>query len=320
MNNKKFKKQTFPSLIYGGNSRENTDLESLFFNFPLEEILTKPQEFYESVSSIYEEEKRLNPIGGENTRFINLVNLEDLAFADFHLKVHAITGLPELGTSNTKNIPYWDRQSVEFGFRHHFESEGQYYMEESDIEVVNILRVFIRILEEKLLYASLAKRNIENLMARAASFTRKNIDSVLEEQFQTWKQVANTYETVLIAKIKHLVFCADRISSQSIRKQVLKEVEEILKKLDIPTDVLTINLGVDGGVTEDTDRPAYQIEMLAQLQHLGADTVSLPKECVVLWPFEIQRESLLRGSQEPSSLEEPKEYILHWDFYGPSKK
>lgn len=309
-----FVKQNGPIYIFRGrNESRETSLTRLFFEFPLGEIANKPDIFLESVSNVYFQEKHMNPID-DNPRLMDLSIMKNVAAADFHLKVHAITGLPEFGTSNTESIPYWDRQSVEFAFKHHFGEKHSLYMQESDVESVNALRIFLVILVPKYIYARRSKENLEMLINRKRNFTRTDISPLIERQLKAWTEIYSNYHRVLVAKIKHLVFCADKLDNWDIRMAILDEVERHISLSGLDSTELTIDLGVDGGVTQDTYRPAYQIKMLPQLKHLGVDEVSIPKDRVIVWPFKLQMQSLQRIAGTPSLLEEPKEYILDWRF------
>ncbi len=312
MEYKNFAKQPGPAYIFRGKYVEDrVSLTRLFFDFPIGEILNRPHLFYSSVKNVYLLEKRLNPID-DAPRLMDLSILKNVSAADFHLKVHAITGLPELCTSNTESIPYWDRQSVEFALKHHFDDdEAGFYMQESDIESVNGLRVFLNFIVPKYVQS---RDNLKFLLKRKKNFTRTDISSIIKEQYNAWSVICSNYERVFVAKLKHLIFCADKLECWDIRSQILKEVDVLVENIGLNKDKLTIDLGIDGGVTTDTYRPAYQIQMLPQLKHLGKEEISVSSDISVRWSFEQQRKSLGRLSGEQSLLKEPKEYILDWKF------
>src|SRR3989344_751439 len=97
-----------PFIFRGVHEKERVAIKDLYFDFPLEQIKEQPELFFEAAKNIYTQEKLLNPITGDKPREIDMSRIEDLSFTESHLKVHAITGLPELGTSDTTSIPYWD--------------------------------------------------------------------------------------------------------------------------------------------------------------------------------------------------------------------
>jgi hypothetical protein len=308
-----FGKLNSPSFIFRGKHGDRAaSLQELFFDYPLDEIREKPDFFFDSVKSVYQQEKFQNPIN--SGKMMDLGNGFDLMRMRHHLKVHAITGLPELGTSTTESIPYWDRQGFVFGLKHLFSDNWEYYQQMVDLESVNVLRAILAIYIPRYKYAAMCVQNLNELKQKKERFTRSDINSSIQGQYNAWKEISGNYQRFLLGKIKHLFFCLDKISDRDIRVFGLNEIEALLESSAIDRNELSINLGVDGGVTESTYRPKYQIHMHVQLRHLERDIVSIPDAINVEWSYLEWKNSLSRLASQDSFLKEPSEFILDWKF------
>ncbi len=303
-----------PFIFRGVHENERVVVERLYFDFPLEQIKNHPELFYDAAKNIYLQEKLLNPINGDNPREIDMSKIEDLSLFESHLKVHAITGLPELGTSDTVSIPYWDRQGVMSGLTAQFDpDQAQFFQEESDVESINIIRAFLALYIPKYNYARLAVSNLDAQISRG-QVTIRDIGPLFEAQRNVWSSTRDTYRHVIIAKVKHLFYCLDKIRDQKIRTHCLEEVLTELKDTDIENKELEINLGIDGGVTANSYRPGYHITLLKQLNHYDKEDIILSADESFNWTFEEVLSSLERPTDAKSSLQEPPSYLLDWRF------
>jgi len=304
-----------PFIFRGVHEGDRVAIENLYFDFPLEQIKKQPELFFNAAKNIYAQEKLLNPITGDAPkREIDMSRIEDLSFFESHLKVHAVTGLPELGTSDTKSIPYWDRQGVMAGFDNRFGGEQAcFFQEESDIESVNIIRAFLVLYVPKYNYARLAVSNLESQMMRG-QVTLRDIGELFETQRNNWTTIRDTYRQILVAKAKHLLYCLDKIRDRQIRVHCFGEVLNHLKDTDIKEEELGINLGVDGGVTADSYRPGYYIKFITQLKHYAMEEIALPADQNCVWTFKEIAASVQRPTGADTSLKEPPSYILDWRF------
>ncbi len=302
-----------PAFIFTGkDGGDDVPLRRLFFEYPLTEIKENTEAFFDSVKSIYQQEKFQNPIN--SGKMMDLGNHDDLMRMRRHLRVHAITGLPELGTSTTESIPYWDRQGFVAGLRYAYGDDWEYYQQRIDLESINALRSMLSIYIPKYCYAKMCMDNLHELRYKDERFTRGDISHSISKQFDAWKEITENYKRVLIGKIKHLVFCLDKMIDRDIRMFGLQELDAFVVAAGFEVEELTINLGVDGGVIKSTYRPVYQIHMHTQLRHLGVDVVSVPDSVNVEWGLPFWKRRLSRLACQDSFLEEPSEFILDWRF------
>lgn len=218
-----------------------------------------------------------------------------------------------MGGSTTESIPYWDRQALVEGFRHVYPERDEGLILQSDIETINGLRSVLGIISPRYLESSRAVRVIKSKIERG-NVTRANISDILDTKHRAWEVIDTDYRRVLIAKIKHLVVITDQLSSQDARTFLLNEIGITWQTAGISPEELTINLGIDGGLSEATYRPPYFIVGIRQLAHLGLRTVSIPQEVCPNWSLEECVASLMRPSNTPSLLVEPEAYRLDWKF------
>lgn len=287
-------------------------LEALL-SYPLEDVVSHPLDFFTQVQQMYSREKKRAISGQQLPAGMDLASVVDLKRMDSHTKVHVVTGIVEWGGSTTESIPYWDRQALFEGFRHVYPNSYEGLALQSDIETINGLRSVIGIIAPRYLESSSAIGVIRSKIDRG-NVTRSSIVETLEKKRRAWDEINRDYHRVLVGKIKHLVYIADKLPDQDARGFVLNEVCSAWQSTGIDNFELTINLGIDGGLSEATYRPPYYIVGIKQLEHLGLETVAIPQEVCPDWSLEQWTASLMRPNNTPSLLIEPNEYKLDWRF------
>ena len=83
---------------------------------------------------------------------------------------------------------------------------------------------------------------------------------------------------------------------------------------DIEEGELGIDLGLDGGITEDSMRPPYYIANIAQLTHYQKNEISISKTSNISWAFEEIKKSIHRLTTEETYLQETPNVHLDWKF------
>lgn len=284
----------------------------LLLDYPLREVVQYAGAFVDSVAAMYAKEKRETSGPAADGR-IDLRTRRDLHRMDFHVKVHAVTGLPHWGTSTTTSIPYWDRQAVIQALKHQFPRTYPHRTETADAETVNLLRAMIGILAPEYRNASAA---VQRLMAKVAGpqETHRNLHTEFHERLHRWQAQATEFRTVLIAKAKHLIFALDKTNHQGARTLVAEELEYAFSFAGVSLNSLTIDLGLDGGLTAASQRPPYVISNFVQLRHLHRQTVAIPSGTRLKWTARVWKRSLERPSGCRSYLQEPTCLELPWRF------
>ncbi|MEK7607899.1 MAG: hypothetical protein AAB484_03205 [Patescibacteria group bacterium] len=277
------------------------------------EVLRSKDQFLSSIHAVYEKEKQQNPIIGKGT--MNLEKLDDLERMYFHIKVHAITGLLEFGTSNTYSIPYWDIQALWFGFKHHFSNaEARRRLEKNHFESIQAILRYLIIAGDLL---SISRKNLNNLSA-FMSFGKITRSDLTKETFQVksdWESIYKRLKDVVNAKYKHLVFLIDQIYSSKLRSRLILKTDELSANLDIDVNSLTIDIGFDCGLTRDSYRPPYYIPVFTQLSHLHSEIYVVEKNICPLFTHGQIMKSINRPVNSKSRLIDPSsDILLPWIF------
>lgn len=282
-------------------------------DYPLLEVVSNPAAFFEAVDQMYAREKRKVKPNTQLQAGIDLSKSSHLRRMDWHTKVHVVTGIAEWGGSNTENIPYWDRQSLFAGFDHVFPQEAEQLKLQFDVENINGLRAVIGMIAPRLSEANRYVDILENKLS-LGMITRSNIDDHLEGKLEAWQVIRDDYQYVITAKVRHLLYLSDKLPLRATREFILNEAEEIILTSGISTTHLTINMGIDGGLSEETYRPPYYIVGVRQLAHLGTETVQIPHEVCPDWTYETITDSLMRDDFADTYLYEPPEFFLQRVF------
>ncbi len=285
----------------------------IILNYPLHNVASNPLLFFEQVQQMYAREKRRALAGQPLPASMDLANPKHLKRMDSHTKVHVVTGLVEWGGSTTESIPYWDRQALSEGFSYVYPETAEILSLQADLETINGLRSVIGIIRPRYQESESAVSVLRDKIERG-NVTRSDITNSLNIKLNAWETINNDYKRVLVAKIKHLVFIADKLADQATRTILLEEVTDTWQTVGLNPKELTINLGIDGGLSEATYRPPFYIVGIKQLEHLGQETISIPQDICPDWTLDMWVASLMREDGKYSLLQEPFEYKLDWRF------
>lgn len=282
------------------------------YTFPLREIALRPESFIEVVDQIYRTEKEKYRVG-RVSRVFDITSYDMIERLDFHIKVHSITGIAHWGTSTTESIPYWDRQTLHASIQKNNNDKYEAEIEAKDIGNINCLRAYLQVLIPKYNEARSAVSNLE-LKLKTKQQTHRDLSSEFQLRYNAWRCILEDYHRVIKAKFKHIIYLTDKLNQLESRRFLYKEIIDGMKKANLHVEDVSINMGIDGGLSEDTYRPAYVIKGFAQLAYLNQNTFSIPQRICPTWDFNICSKSILRNTGEPSLLVEPPEYNLPWNF------
>jgi hypothetical protein len=301
------------NLLSKNHTPDNTPKNSFqqLLTFPVKEIALKPEEFIKAVGQIYKTEKEKYNFGNASTIF-DIGYFGAIERLDFHIKVHTTTGLAHWGSSTTESIPYWDRQALHEAIKQN-NTDYEPEIEAKDIGNINCLRVYLQILIPKYNETKNAMNILDQKLITRQQ-THRDLSGEFQLRYNAWQVIMNDYDRVIKAKFKHIIYLTDKLNNAESRKIVYKEITEGLKRSNLSVDDIAINLGIDGGLSEETYRPAYIIKDYAQLNYLNQDKFSIPQEICPTWDFNLCSQSILRKTGDESLLLEPAEYNLPWKF------
>lgn len=299
------KNHIFDQELFPNSSASHTAV----LNYPLQEVVSHPVMFFEAVNDMYTREKEKVKPNTQLQAGIDLSKPNHLRRMDRHTKVHVVTGIAEWGGSNTENIPYWDRQSLFAGFDYLFPQYSELLKLQFDVENINALRAVIGMIVPRLSESNWYVNILEGKL-NTGTVTRSMIDDHLTSKLEAWRVIRDDYHYVLIAKLKHILYLTDKLPLRNTREFLLEEIEGVIQRSRIDPNNLMINMGIDGGLSEDTYRPPYYIVGVRQLSHLGRDTVQIPHNVCPDWSYEQIVSSIQRDNFSETQLFEPPEFLL----------
>jgi hypothetical protein len=231
-----------------------------------------------------------------------------------HVLVHAATGLLRWGTSNTKNIPYWDREAYVVGMLNLDPDTAGENVAVLDALSINFLRAFTRYAFAK---TDEYGQDVETLNETISmgQLTRSNIAVEQKEELDDVQRQQDVFKNLSAAKLKHLLWLTDQQVDPAVRHSLLPELKDLVGRayeLGIGADLLTVDMGVDTGMSEDTYRPAYVISGFRQLSHLG-DTYAIPQADCHMLGVDNLLESIARPEYGLPQYEDGR-YTLPWDL------
>lgn len=272
-------------------------------------ILERTRLFWASIQRVYVNEKR--SFGS----VVDFATASDIERMCFHINVHAITGLVEWGTSSTFSIPYWDIQGVGMGLKRLMrEQEAMLLLQDTYHASTAALIRYLVILGHLTDTFKAFRQNIE-AFASLGKVTRSNIRPELGEAHRNWSRLSDRFGIVTQAKFKHLLFLADQIQSESIRRKLSFTIKQLAEIAQIPTGSMTINVGIDGGLIAESYRPAYELFMIKQLRHLGVRSYSASSDQCPTFTWQQILDSIDRKGDSGSELIDPlRDILLPWNF------
>lgn len=269
------------------------------------------QTYLTSVKQAYAREKAGKSLG----RPMDLTRVDDLRRMYSHIKVHAITGLIEWATSDTFSIPYWDIQALAIGLTHVLEpAQAAEVLERNHVESINALSGYLAVAGPLVRTAREFAGNA-HAFSRLGKVTRRDLAAEADLVTADWNRVSHRFEKVIRAKYKHLLFLLDQVREAAARRALAARLNDLRSHAEIDLDSLSLNIGIDGGLTTDGYRPAYEIFMYAQLRHLATKTYSVPAETCPTFSCSELFMSITRTGDSPSRLIDPAGAIrLPWKF------
>lgn len=246
---------------------------------------------------------------------IDLLDPDHVSGLHHHVLVHSITGLPRWGTSDTPNIPYWDREAAIVGTLLQHPGEADELIAMQDALSINSLRTFSEFLVGRLteLHADDVTLSTVRNKGQQTHLDISEQQRIEHESVQTEKDI---FSKLTAAKLKHLLWLTDQQPNEGVRRHLLPELVGLISRAEaagIASESLAVDMGVDTGISEDTYRPAYKIPAFVQLRHLGTDTYALPQEnCHQLSVDELLLSIDRVGSAKPYY--EDGRYHLPWNI------
>lgn len=309
--------KTFPFVKSNGIRKYMDTLVKPYF--PTIEVLQYQDEFISAIKNVYKQEKIQSPLSNHKKTSIDkkkglkaISNVENMYF---HVRIHAVTGLLEWGTSTTYSIPYWDIQALWFGLVNTVSiKEARAALERNHIESVQALLAYMYTISNTY---KLAKKFLDNMnnFIRLGNVTRSNLTPDYIQAKNNWEGISNRLEEVIKAKYKHLLFTVDQIHSEKLRKKLITIVHDIDSRIDFQIKSFSLDLGVDAGLTKDTYRPLYQIVGFAQLAYVGVPTYSVDKkECPVFTHSQLMKSISRKGNSGSNLIDPSRDILLPWKF------
>lgn len=311
---------------------DNNSTVDILLDFPPEEVAQDPQ-FMFYLSSAYETEKAApdpddNVVeisaktlqeGGPGLNLQNRMHLEGMVG---HTITHAVSGLLDAGVSGTRSIPYWDRQAAIVGMEFQDPSRAAERAELMDVLSMNVLRAYCHYSVAKIEEHSLSVFLLDAALEKGQRSMR-DMSPAQRERRNVRQSETDMHTSLFIAKFKHLLWLVDVQPNPAIRHAMSSEVRSWMDYattgIEIPIEDLTIDMGVDTGMSSSTDRPLYDISMFKQLAHLhdpeaSQQTYSLPQNlCHRLGVFDVLRSIDREGVSLPF-YESDGRYRLPWIF------
>jgi len=284
-------------------------VNSLIRDYSGKSILRNPTKYLEEIKAVYNQEKEITKLA----TVTDLSNAADLCRLDFHVKVHAITGVVAWGTSNTFSIPYWDRQALSAGLLYQFPRTTQQLLARNNAESINALRGCLTMLASLCEQSLALREGVQNFIT-AGYQTRRDISEHTREHHSAWNTIYENARQVVVAKLKHVLFLIDKLDSRNLREFLLVEIQTLANRLQINESELNIKLGVDAGLSSVSYRPEYEIHPFKQLWHYQSQAMVLVDKVCPAWSFDEIKNSILRDKNKPSYLIEPESIKLEWKF------
>jgi hypothetical protein len=263
----------FNRVPYCNPDHHNVSALEVLDGYSPEAVATSP-DYLNNLSAAYEDEKAGEESSTEKEQcrdpVLDLRNPEHLEGMTSHTLAHSVVGLLDAGVSNTDCIPYWDRDAVFAGLSYQNPDTARQRLEVVDVLSMNALRSYCCFLGVK---AGEHKNRMELLDQAMGRGQRTKMDMY---DFQTvrrefnWREF-NMHAALYAAKLKHLLWLVDQQPDPVLRNHMKPEVCNYVgyatSKLSLWDRELTVDMGVDTGISEYTTRPAYDISMFVQLQH-----------------------------------------------------
>lgn len=231
---------------------------------------------------LYKEEKAGSSNGQRRDKIprIDLMDPEHVDGLHHHVMVHAVTGLTRWGTSDTPNIPYWDREAANVGTILLDPGRADERIAVQDALSINALRSFSSFLVGRLSELHLDDQALTAARTRGQQ-THQDISQRQQREHDSVTSELDIFSKLTAAKLKHLLWLTDQQTDPAVRQHLMPELEGLVAEAfdaGLSGSSLTVDMGVDTGISEDTYRPAYKIPAYVQLRHLGRDTYALPQE------------------------------------------
>lgn len=293
-------------------------------NFDPAAYLDSPNDFGDMMCDAYENTKTARhrpediPAG-----VVDLTRPFSVNGMALHVLCHAVTGDVRNGTSNTRVIPYWDRETVVVGLQKTIAdpTERQTTLEILDGLCINVLRTAAMYYVDKMEGHSSTIDRIE----RGIEQGQKSKENPREEQYSA-KALERFSQTVekehAVAKLKQLLWLVDQQQSSRIRGRLVGELMELTERalaVGVSEQELALDMGRDTGISEATHRPLYVIRGFVQLSHLATDTYHLPQNYCEQIGLDDLLLSIDRPEDSPPAYEEDKRYRLPLRFGRVSK-
>ena len=295
------------------------DADSIIFNFdPLPSAHASV--LRQEASRLYQIEKQrdffsqLEREDGDHQ--IDLTDRAALEGMRHHVLVHSGAGLMRWGTSDTYSIPYWDREAYQHAARLQYGAEdAKHETKIADALNINVLRTFVAFLSDRTWELSEDVAAVAGALDRGQE-TRVSIADRQQAELGVVTREHQTFRNVYAAKLKHLLWLTDQQHDPALRHGLMRELViavDAAQAIGVSEDELTVDMGIDTGISEDTYRPAYVISGFRQLGHVGSETFSLPQQyCHRVNPT-MMIESISRPTHGKPFYDDGR-YDLPWNF------
>lgn len=288
-------------------------------NFDPAAYLDGPNNFGDMMCDAYENTKTARP-RPENipAGVVDLTRPFSVNGMALHVLCHAVTGDVRNGTSTTRVIPYWDRETVVVGLQKTIAdpTERQATLEILDGLCINVLRTAAMHYVGKMEGHSSTIDRIERGIERG----QKSKENPRDEQYSA-KALERFTQTIekehSVAKLKQLLWLVDQQHSSHIRGRLVGELVELAERamaMGISEKELTLDMGRDTGISEFTHRPLYVIRGFVQLSHLNTETYYLPQSYCEQISLDDLLLSIDRPEDGPPAYEEDQRYRLPLRF------
>src|SRR5688572_16916853 len=304
-------------------------------NFDPGQYASDPTEIGNAIQHEYDYTKADRPAPPGTPSGIDLTSPHSVNGLMHHVIAHAVTGDVRHGVSNTRVIPYWDREAFIVGLGQIVDDpqELQGRLEIVDALCINVLRTLAHHYVGRLntppefspdeheqnafrieVAISKGKRSKESPLRdqhAALYVARRALDGDVDHE-----AIRAMDRMHAIAKIKQLLWLVDQQYNERIRGGLVEELVTLTDRAQeagITQEELALDMGADTGISSATHRPLYDIRAFTQLRHLGADTYALPQDDCDRIPLSDLLESIDRPGNSFPAYEDTR-YRLPFQF------
>lgn len=252
----------------------------------------------------------------DNIPPVDLTQHAALLGMQHHVFTHSGAGMVRWGTSNTSSIPYWDREAYIQAVNYRYDNDdADEVVAHYDALNINFLRSFIEFLLQRTNEYARDCITLDEALNKGQR-TREDISHIQAEELHAVQHEYAIFSGLSKAKIKHLMWLVDQQSDPALRHLLLPELTHIAERsedIGIHESDLSVDMGIDTGISEDTHRPAYVISAFRQLSHVKESTYSLNQDqCHVIGLQDMLRSIERQDNSQP--FYEDGRYQLPWNF------